>query len=63
MLVTCSNTTKTDHCKFKCPHGDIHEADTGMDSCKILTFCDIVKKQVKCRKLYIKELKVLNEIN
>jgi len=60
MKVICNNTTKTDHCKFKCLHGDVHEADIGKDSCKIFEFCDIVSKKVRCRKLYKKEVKVLN---
>ncbi len=59
MLVTCNNTKKTDHCKFECLHGDVHEADTGMDSCKIIEHCDIAGKKVKCRPLYIREKKLL----
>lgn len=59
MLVICGFKNKTEHCKFKCRHGDVHEADTGMDSCKTLEYCDIVGKKVKCRKLYKKELATL----
>ena len=60
MAVTCNCTTKTDHCKYVCRHGDVHTADIGKDSCKIFEFCDIIKKRIRCRPLYKKEEKMLN---
>jgi len=56
----CNIKDCVEHCKINCRHGLPHEADTGIDSCKILTFCDIVGKRIKCRKLYKKEEKLLN---
>lgn len=61
MQVTCNCTTKTDHCRFKCVHGDVHEADTGKEGCRKFEFCDIVGKRVKCRPLFKKEVKELEE--
>lgn len=58
--VVCNYKYKTEHCKFKCPHGDAHEPDIGKDSCRVPEYCQIVNKNVKCRKLYKKEEKLLN---
>jgi len=55
-LVTCNFTKKGNHCKYVCPHGDVHERDIGKDSCLSWEFCDIVGKRVHCRKLYKKEI-------
>ena len=55
MLVTCSNKEKTDHCKYVCLHGDIHQKD----ECVSYQFCNIVKKKIRCRKLFKRELKLL----
>ena len=58
-LYRCSIKDYTDHCLKHCLHLHPHLPD----ECKSYTKCDIVNKNVRCRKLNKKEIKFIMSKN
>lgn len=58
-LYICNIKKETEHCRTQCIHGSVHQ----IDDCSQPELCSIVGKKVRCRKLYKKELKLLENNN
>ncbi len=61
-LYICNIKNCVSHCKEECFHGKPHDkGNERKNICTTFEFCDIVKKRIRCRKLYKKELKILRK--